>query len=250
MTIFRSTNTYEYRSCPRHGIALSLCVDDTPTEELGHDSQKHDDNRILWHCEKCLAYWNENFFVGGAVHAGVPELRARLILTCTKCGSPKVNHTCVPDCCEEHECEECETSLSAVITLLAPGLPEHEWKRMPAVGRLVQHGGPDKSSGIFRSYRACPRGHAGELELVVFDEAASEINRIGWRCAECKNTFPEVGAFRRWEEQCTPEAQAGALCPHCHGPFLDTEVTSREGTRAVCSCCSAVVSLTLVNAAT
>ena len=110
------------RRCPLHGSALELTFDETDyatSEWEGRATFDHDDNRVLWHCATCVGSYTENYFLYRSGFR-LPPAR-RLLLRCPQCGSRRVTHTCVPECCNSHACLSCHRGFEIRLELIERG---------------------------------------------------------------------------------------------------------------------------------
>ncbi len=120
-TRYRTGKHYSFRRCPKHDTDLELCIDDTDFSEWsgGHQTPyNHHENRILWRCDNCLIYWNENYFIENALSHRIDLSPSRLILICPECNSNRITHECVPECCTNHYCIDCNSELEAEVRLV------------------------------------------------------------------------------------------------------------------------------------
>ena len=261
-TRFRTGQYFSFRKCPKHGTELELCINDTDysTWSVGHQLRyNHHCNRIEWRCDECLMFWNENYFIRThfPVHIQLPS--AQLLLLCPHCGSKRMTHDCVPECCTTHYCIDCQARFSAQITVTQPGqqknMENHEDEReneeeiwgdvCPSSCRYTAT--DTTMTGIMRSYRTCP-DHDGDepLELVFCHEYAREYVDPAWYCRRCQRIYLERGLFRPVYQWFSYEAHATVVCPTCHSCEIQSlSIPTKEGSSCTCLLCGAVLEVRL-----
>lgn len=254
-TVFRSRRTFPFRNCPRHGGELELCVNDTDYSKWPAGQQSlfnHHDNRITWRCEPCLGFWFENHFIATAldsVESDEPdEPRPQLRFSCPVCGSLRMHHLCVPECCGLHRCFACGTELEAETLLVHQGTwprPENKVLSVVLDSRLSSRPfepETDLRTGVTRSYRSCPEHPSRKLELVFMKDSNVDAYHAAWLCGACSRAQYEYGGFRRRSFYFKNEVKPGAMCPVCRWSFdLGNLPEAERPNRCRCNRCGSIV---------
>lgn len=240
--------TTSHRRCPVHGQDLELTFDETDYSAwvapagfpAANPMFRHDDNRILWRCNLCVGSWTENHFLYGILPVPPHE---RFLVSCPKCGSRRVTHTCVPECCDSHECLDCGAELTPEVELLEPGAPSRSPGLRSIDVAVSASYAPLARSGSTRAFRRCERDGC-ELELVIVDlnEGAEPdpLPAVAWACAKCDRWWAE-SCFRALRRCFVDEATPAVVCPTCRS----SRMTPHEK-GAKCGDCGAVLSVRLV----
>jgi Zn finger protein HypA/HybF involved in hydrogenase expression len=230
------------RRCPAHGTPLELCFDETDygawSEEL-RPMFDHDDNRVQWRCDACVGAWTEGYFLSSDPAAAAARAKARLVLKCPRCGSRRVGHTCMAECCEEHACQDCHAHLDGHVTVTKAG-PKGFVSRAPGPHLAVMMSvgeAPAVRSGVKRRWRRCGV-HDTPMELVfvsLVDGRPGPL-AVAWRCGRCRRSTTE-STFRRLRRGFVAEVSAGGKCPACRSTALES--LGASGARAQCAACGA-----------
>lgn len=250
--IARTGFVTEARRCPIHGAALELVFDETDRSKWSNGfpvvAGAHDVNRVRWRCEVCVGSYTENYFCRSLTTFRPPAAK-RLLLRCPSCGSRRVTHGCVPECCEQHACPDCKKGFEARVELVHRGeqkysddeLPEHGFRdyqtRIP--------GRPALRSGFTREFRRCPNPeHRAPLELVLLLMSEGYVPEapmlVGWYCAACDASHSE-SCFHHHERGFISDATPAVCCPQCGSTnveLTDPEDQSADGA-ARCKRCGA-----------
>jgi hypothetical protein len=258
MEFHRTGQAFKHRKCPKHQSRLELCINDTDYSKWSQAHQPlygNHDNRVAWHCELCLGYWFENHFIDQAEWNRPYRIEiAHLVLRCPSCTSNRVTHTCVPECCGQHKCLDCDTIYESQTKLIQKGTIPDGTKEPVGSPRLRGQGwtssgplepGHMHRTGILRDYRQCEHDDHSLLELVLIDSIGRCDAQVGWYCEECKRVAYEVGGQRSKRIGFQAEVEAMALCPQCNSQYLD----SIDSDPSHCHCveCGAKVEVTLVD---
>ena len=251
-TTFRSELHIEGRRCPIHDGPLELCIDDTDYSgwsTMHRSLYDHHDNRIKWRCDHCLGYWLENYFIDQTESNRRFRVESLLlVLWCPSCGSKRVTHGCVPECCEHHVCADCGRDFNAAVQVSASGVgtpgPAETFRDRSSTGA-----GPFKSdsmtrTGIRRSYRTCERGCASELELVLVASPAGELE-AAWCCTACERVTYEVGALRARRPGFQSEVNPGVVCPQCSSSAVRSREPDEPQGLCECVACGSVLEVSL-----
>jgi Zn finger protein HypA/HybF involved in hydrogenase expression len=230
------------RSCPVHASPLELVFDETDYSGWVHATAvfDHDDNRVQWHCAACVGSWTESYFLTpkGPDVEGVAD---RLRLRCPTCGSLRVSHACVPECCEDHECLDCGGSYDARAEVVSPGTEKPRVSPLPTHVILETGEDPSVRSGFIRDFRRCPK-EGSPLELVFLsassDPACDDRLLLAWRCDTCERSWTEPH-FRHLRHTFVPTAVAAVSCPLCRGTSLAS--VGVDGVHARCRDCDAAL---------
>jgi hypothetical protein len=220
----------ERRRCPVHGDALELAFSEADYAEVprgpnfptSYPAHAHDDNRVLWRCQKCAGSWTENnFLYGSATAAG-----ERFLLQCPRCQCWRVTHTCLPECCDDHQCLDCDAVLRTEVSVTdEPRQPIEPRKGVRRYGGISVSATPVARSGWTREFRRCPN-HGEALELVFGDPFADDPDAhllpvesraepaLAWWCQPCKRWWTEL-FFRPARLAFLAEATPAVLCPEC-----------------------------------
>lgn len=233
--------TTSARQCPRHGCDLELCFDETDFSTWSAEHQvpfNHDDDRIRWRCEPCLGSWLENWFLGDA---RAIEATRRLVLKCPDCGSLRVTHECVPECCEQHVCIDCGRGFEADATIISineQAVPPVAEDKSPLAWVGGSRTPPPIRSHWHRSFRRCDR-HGSELELVfigILDDAPPTA--LAWYCETCAASRTEP-SFRNYRRLFVLDVRAGIRCPSCRSPYDIESEGDPLANEAHCRACDA-----------
>ncbi len=241
-TVMRTGWHTAARSGPVHGSPLELVFDETDYSGWAHATAvfDHDDNRVQWHCPACVGCWTESYFLTpkGADVEGVAD---RLRLRCPTCGSLRVNHTCVPECCEDHECVDCGAKYEGRVEAVSPGNEKASGSSAPTQVILDTGADPSVRSGFIREFRRCPK-EGSPLELVFLSGSSGPARGhpllLAWRCDTCERSWTEPH-FRHLRHTFVPDAVAAACCPSCRGTSLAS--VGVDGLHARCRDCDAVL---------
>jgi DNA-directed RNA polymerase subunit RPC12/RpoP len=241
-TVRRTGWTTSARQCPVHGADLELTFDETDRSGLRQFRPMfdHDDNRIRWRCDACVGAYTESYFLA-RTGLDLDALRARLRLRCPACGSKRVDHTCVPECCESHACVDCGGSFDARVELTRPADASRAGpkKSVPLDVAVSGPAAPAIRSGFTREFRRCDK-HGTALELVFvrlpMDEEDGGHLQLAWWCDACGRSWTEQ-CFRHLRRDFVPDARPGATCPSCSSTHLVTTGDDEGGAR--CTRCGA-----------
>jgi len=184
--------------------------------------------------------WTENHFLYGTLP--VPP-RERFLVSCPNCGSRRVSHTCVPECCDSHQCLDCGAKLTSEVALVEPGAPNRSASlRLIDVAMSASHA-PLTRSGWTRSFRRCER-HRCELELVIVDlnegTRSDPLSAVAWACTTCDRWWTET-CFRAARRRFVDEASPAVSCPTCRSSRMAPHERGAE-----CAECGAVLAVRLV----
>jgi hypothetical protein len=251
-TVFRSRRTFPFRNCPRHGGELELCVNDTDYSKwpAGHQPlYNHHDNRIAWRCESCLGFWFENHFINAtldSVWSDKASDEARLRFSCPACGSFRMHHLCIPECCGHHRCFACGTEFDAETLLIHRGTRPESKVLSVALDATTSERTfePEKDlrTGVTRSYRSCPEHPSRKLELVFMKDSYVDAYHAAWLCDACSRAQYEYGAFRRQHWYFRHEVKPGAKCPVCSWGFdLENQPEAERPNRCRCNGCGSII---------
>ena len=252
MNFHQSGKKSQYRVCPKHDLELELCINDTDYSQWSSDHQSlynNQDNRIAWRCEKCIGYWFENHFIDQAEWNRPYRIEiAQLVVCCPNCDSRRVTHTCVPECCGMHQCQDCQAEFDSQVKLVSegdktPGKPPRlRGQGWTSSGRFrPEH---MQRTGILRNYRSCGKENHGMLEVVLIAPIRICDAQIGWYCEPCDRVHYEVGGQRTIRLEFQHEAHPLALCPCCGSSLLDS--TDRQPGHGCCMRCNTEVQVTLI----
>jgi hypothetical protein len=248
--IARTGWTTTARCCPVHGSALELVFDETDRSSWSSSfpkvDSKDDENRVRWRCEACVGSYTENYFIRA------PDFRPpsphRLLLRCPSCGSRRVSHDCVPECCEQHGCPDCSTGFVARVELVERGSrksgsdEDSDSQVVPRRDlRMTTGGPPAHRSGFTRDFRRCPKpAHREPLELVFLPWGDSSLSSapllLGWYCAACDGSWTE-SCFHHHERGFISDASPGVSCAQCASTQVESE--GDDGVSARCTTCGA-----------
>lgn len=247
--IARTGFTTEARRCPIHRSALELVFDETERSTWSPGfpplAGADDVNRVRWRCEVCVGSYTENYFVRDVGFR--PPAARRLLLRCPLCGSRRVTHGCVPECCEQHVCADCNKGFEARVELVVRGdKMGSDDDDGPAHGvrdsKTRIPGTPALRSGFTRDFRRCPNAaHKKPLELVLLPMSEGDVADapvlLGWYCAACSASFSE-SCFHHRERGFISDAAPAVGCPQCGS--LHIELASEDGDGdARCGACGA-----------
>ena len=118
-----------------------------------------------------MAVWLENHFLlpDSTLHE-----QPRFLLRCPSCGSPRVDHKCVPECCNRHRCLDCHSHLEATVELVLAGTRARTRTR-GRFGLLSYSRVRDDEvltrTGLVRSWRQCHKHPEEGLELAMLQRA-------------------------------------------------------------------------------
>lgn len=245
-SVRRTGWTTPMRRCPIHDDALELCIDETDFAAWSAEHQapfNHDDDRVRWRCERCIGSWLENWFLYRRTSRTPESLTKGLRIQCPHCGSLRVTHQCVPECCDAHARIDCRRGFSAAAHVVASsGPPRSERANVPEGndGASITNvpGIPPVRSGICLEFRTCPK-HRTPLELVFLElRSAPDTGASGalaWFCSDCVRSWSEA-SFRHHRSDFVPDGTAAVNCPACH---RDSVVTS-DGVHR-CEICGQVI---------
>ncbi len=245
-TRYRTGKYYSFRRCPKHDTELELCIDDTDFSEWSDGHQipyNHHENRILWRCSSCLIHWNENYFIKKILSSKIELPSSQLILICPNCNSNRVTHDCVPECCTNHYCIDCNSKFEAEIKLEKKENKlnnqddddSFEFDFTPASSLLSSTN--TTLTGVKRSYRKCI-DHPDEILELAFihgiEDLPTKLDEPGWYCRKCDRVHFERGAYRLNHSFFSYEVNASIICPVCES----SEVNSQSSLKGCCVCLS------------
>jgi hypothetical protein len=169
------------------------------------------------------------------------------VLRCPGCGSRRVTHGCVPECCEHHVCADCGRDFDATVRVCERG---SDTPRAIETFRDRSHIGagpfePESMTrtGIRRAYRACERGCVSKLELVLV--ASDDEVEAAWCCDSCERVTYEVGALRAKRPGFQSEVHPGVLCPECFSSAVRSCEPDAPQSLCECAACGAVLEISL-----
>ena len=226
----------EHRTCPRHGQAMELILDDSRSGV----------SPIYWRCDKCRGKWAEEFFYFRAEKAlPIRAMIQSFSFQCPVCGSLDVQHECVVGCCDSHGCNACGAGFDLTVELVEQhGPPASREELHTALDRemciAVGGGSPYIEHPLTLSSRHCERHPDIALKFSHFDGISDERHRFGWSCSECKMFYFDY-AFKRTQRPIfIPSSHPEVSCPACGSIYFDSQP---DLAHASCISCGSIVIL-------